>query len=371
MLCYIAQKYPHTESAAFKSRTDMNSIMAAEGFRNVGAKNNLRSTKAGTWLATLGGVIRSGFSLHKGDVLVVQYPMRPYFKAVCRMAHIRGAKVVALIHDLESFKRQDITPSEEVRLLSACDYIIALNPSMEQWLRDHGSCVPSVPLGIWDYLSHDAREARQTAGKVPPRRFADEPLASDGYDVMFVGGVCRRRNQFLYDWGTVIDGYKVIVYGNNFDTTQAAKADSFKLRGFVPSGLMIRHPEGHFGLVWDGDTLDGCHGKWGEYLRYNNPHKASLYLRCGLPVIIWKHAGLAPFVEKEGIGFTVESLAEIAPRLKSMTPAEYARMKENVARVSSRIASGAYFRSAVARATEALGAPQQQLEGQLAIDNIG
>lgn len=368
MLCYIAQKFPHTESAAFKARTDMDAVMASEGFRNVGSKNNLRSTRTGTWLATFAGVMKAGFRLHRGDILLLQYPMRPYYRHLCRMAHMRGAKVVTLIHDLESFKRPDITAEEEVTLLSASDYIISLNPSMEQWLRERGCSVPSASLGIWDYLSHDAREARQTAGKTFPVKPVCEPMVADeGYKVMFVGGVCRRRNQFLYDWGTVIDGYKVVVYGNNFDTTQAAKADHFVLRGFVPSGLMIRHPEGQFGLVWDGNAFDGCNGEWGEYLRYNNPHKASLYLRCGLPVIIWKHAGLAPFIEKEGIGFTIESLAEIAPRLKAMTPREYERMKENVARVSASISTGSYLRAAIARAVEQLGVPRRGVEHSFAI----
>lgn len=63
---------------------------------------------------------------------------------------------------------------------------------------------------------------------------------------------------------------------------------------------------------------------------------------------------MAPFVEAEGIGFAIESLEEISDRLHDMTPADYMRMKENVARVSARLATGFYFRSAVSRATEAL-----------------
>ncbi len=369
MLCYIARKFPQTESAAFKARSDMDAVMASQGYRNVGLKNNLRPTKFQTRMATLAGVMRAGFLLHRGDKLVVQYP-DPNFRLICRLAHMRGARVVTLIHDLESFGCSDMSPSEEVALLSGSDFIIALNPSMEGWLREHGSSVPSTSLGIWDYLSPSAHEARQTANLEPQKRSVAEPtVSSDEKTVMFAGGVSRRRNQFLYDWGTVIDGYKVVVYGNNFDLTQAAGAACFKLRGFVPSGMMIRHPEGDFGLVWDGDTIEGCHGQWGEYLRYNNPHKASLYLRCGVPVIIWKQAGLAPFVEEQGIGITINSLAEIAPRLRSLSDEAYARMKENVARVNGRIAEGCYFCEAMERVLEAMGAPERQLSKQFAVSN--
>ncbi|MBD5224758.1 MAG: galactofuranosyltransferase [Bacteroidales bacterium] len=362
MLCYIAQKFPHTESADFKARTDMDAIMASEGFRNVGVRNNLRSNRFATRLARLGGVLKAGLMLHRGDTLFVQYPDRDY-TLICRLAHLRGAKVVTLVHCLESLQENaGLTPFQEVAALSQSNYIIALNEAMERWLGEHGSTVPSTSLGIWDYLSHEAREARQTANTEVPRRSQPDPvIAKDGYTVMFAGGVSRRRNQFLYDWGTVIDGYKVVVFGNNFDLTQAAAPAQFRLRGFVPSGLMIRHPEGDFGLVWDGCSIDSCNGQMGEYLRYNNPHKASLYIRCGAPVIVWKHSGLAPFVEAEGIGFTIESLDEISARLRAMTPEEYTRMKDNVGRISARLATGSYFRSAIARANEALAPAVTQM----------
>ena len=56
--------------------------------------------------------------------------------------------------------------------------------------------------------------------------------------------------------------------------------------------------EGGFGLVWDGDDLGACTGVFGEYMKYNNPHKTSLYLASGLPVIIWEKAAMAKYIEK-------------------------------------------------------------------------
>ena len=34
--------------------------------------------------------------------------------------------------------------------------------------------------------------------------------------------------------------------------------------------------------MWDGPSPDTCAGVYGAYLRYNNPHKTSLYLAAGL-----------------------------------------------------------------------------------------
>ena len=46
-------------------------------------------------------------------------------------------------------------------------------------------------------------------------------------------------------------------------------------------------------------------------MRFNNPHKLSLYVALGLPVIVWREAAIAEFVLKQGIGITVSDLLEL------------------------------------------------------------
>ena len=36
-----------------------------------------------------------------------------------------------------------------------------------------------------------------------------------------------------------------------------------------------------------------------DYLRINNPHKTSLYLACGIPIITWNKAAIAQYVRKK------------------------------------------------------------------------
>ena len=117
---------------------------------------------------------------------------------------------------------------------------------------------------------------------------------------------------------------------------------------------LIATAQGDFGLVWDGHSLDGCMGDLGEYLQYNNPHKTSLYLRCGLPIIIWKRAALASFVEEHQVGLTIDSLRELDERLGSLSEEEYYAMRQRVATVSQRIAEGRYVQEAVKQAMETL-----------------
>ena len=114
-------------------------------------------------------------------------------------------------------------------------------------------------------------------------------------------------------------------------------------KGFMLPDALIGAAEGDFGLVWDGDSVDSCCGNWGEYLMINTPHKVSLYIRCGLPIIIWRKAAMARFVEENGIGICVGSLRDIAGIYTRLTQAEYERMCENVQRVSRMMSEGRFF----------------------------
>lgn len=60
--------------------------------------------------------------------------------------------------------------------------------------------------------------------------------------------------------------------------------------------------------MWDGDGINGCSGNTGEYLRYNNPHKLSLYMVSGLPVVIWSKAAEAEFVINNNVGVVVDDI---------------------------------------------------------------
>ena len=113
---------------------------------------------------------------------------------------------------------------------------------------------------------------------------------------------------------------------------------------------MISNLKGKYGLVWDGDSLDTCSGLTGEYLKINNPHKLSLYLAVGLPVIIWEKAAEAEFVLKENVGVTVKSLYELPQRLATVSYNDYNIMKNNVRIVGERLRRGEYMMEAIRKA---------------------
>lgn len=339
---YLSRNYKNIDGAGNKAKTDIERTLANAGFRNAGLPMSVSSDSFVHFTRTLLGVLKTPFSLRKGDILVVQYPLKKYFSMVCHMAHARGAKVITVIHDLGSFRRKALTEEHEMRRLNNSDYIIAHNDSMKQWLDVRGCRALTGTLKIFDYLSSTTNHG-------------DHSL--DGhYTVVYAGGLNRRKNTFLYEWGEYITAYKVRIYGNGFEPEYAKGADKFEIMGFVKSDDLIATAGGHFGLVWDGDSVDACTGAWGEYLRYNTPHKTSLYLRCGLPIIIWKEAAMARFVSENGIGLCIGSLRELDSLLASTTPDDYRRMADNARAVGEKLAGGYYIKAAITEAIEKLNA---------------
>ena len=160
MNCYLSRNYKGLSSAGNKAKTDIERIMEDMSFRNVGLQQTTYTNEILSFLTTLTGVLKSPFCLQKGDKLVLQYPLKKYFTFVCNMAHLRGAKVIVLIHDLGSFRRKALTIKQEIQRLNHADYVIAHNEKMRKWLEDNGCKAKLGVLEIFDYLSETKASAK-------------------------------------------------------------------------------------------------------------------------------------------------------------------------------------------------------------------
>ena len=123
--CYLSRNYKDINGAGNKAKTDIERIMSKSGYVNVGFRQTRYTNTVLAFLVTLASVLKVPLSLKCGDRLVVQYPLKKYFTFVCRMAHLRKAKVIVVIHDLGSFRRKKLTVSQEIKRLNHADYIIA------------------------------------------------------------------------------------------------------------------------------------------------------------------------------------------------------------------------------------------------------
>lgn len=95
-----------------------------------------------------------------------------------------------------------------------------------------------------------------------------------------------------------------------------------------------------WGLVWDGNSLETCDGRFGNYMKMVYPYKASLYLVSNRPIIVWNQCAIADFVTKNHIGITVSNLHEIYDAIHSLSDKDKEMMLENVKKWNKLIRTG-------------------------------
>ena len=103
---------------------------------------------------------------------------------------------------------------------------------------------------------------------------------------------------------------------------------------------LIDHMSGSYGLLWDGPSPDTCAGPYGSYMRVNTPHRISLFLACGIPVIVWDQSAMAPLVLEHGIGFAVSALGEIPAKRMEISAEQHSEMAKKAWLTGARLRRG-------------------------------
>jgi len=333
--CYLSKNYTTVTSAGNKAKTDIEEIIAAEGFMNIGIQQARSKNKLKGFFITLASVLKSIVLLKKGDVLLMQYPLKKYYAFVCKMAHLKGVRVITIIHDLGSFRRKKLSIEEERKLLANSDYLITGNTVMRQWLKDNDHQQPIAVLGAWDYLS-----------SASPKQTDDKEKFNS---IVHAGSLSPEKHSYIYKLDEALSEQASIrfdIYGGDLDMNKIVNKSLFTYHGFTLPDNLIANIAGDFGLIWYGHSIDEIDGVWGEYFKINTAHKLSLYIRCHLPIIVWSKMAMAQFVKEHNIGFTVDSLTELEEKINSLSKHDYLQMKHNTVAISNRIAKGRSFMDA-------------------------
>ena len=352
MLCFIREAQNGKNVAGQKARNDAYDVLKDMGIREITLPvvlemNEKAETRSAVQKIRDNLKIRAAWKqalseVRDGDTVIVQFPVLRHPLKVSELfekAVKRQVKVVLLIHDLDAFryfKADDIKSwkkkeliAEETRILKLSSQMIVHNRFMHERMVNMG--YPSeklIDLNIFDYLIPGSE-------KLDPAK-----VRKDG-SVVIAGSLNPVKVGYISE---LPDDCEFNLYGIGYQ--EQNKPNIHYQGSFRPDEIPFAL-SGSFGLVWDGSSKDTCSGIYGEYLRINNPHKTSLYLATGLPVIVWKNAAIAEFVEKHHCGIAVESLDDIAPALEAMTEEEYEDLLGHVREVSGQLRSGYYTRAAV------------------------
>ena len=330
MIYYANLKGKDKNTADIKAPDDMCEILRRRGYKEIlfarpkanGGRLNNIMTNISNWACTFRSVKR-------GDVLVYQYPLglrknsMIMFDAVRKMKKL---KVILLIHDVDSIRGYNVKANSwKEKLFFKADYIICHNDKMKKWLTDFG--VPGsklYPLCIFDYLQGDsyARTGERDS-------------------LMIAGNLAVRKSPYIGKLLSFKRDTHIDLYGPNFEEDEGYQNYTYN-GSFAPSEL-TSNLAGKYGLVWDGDSLEECSGMTGNYLRYNNPHKVSLYISSGVPVIIWKQAALADYIVGNNLGIAIDSLTQLDKCISEVSDDDYEKMRSSVLAESRKLREGFYL----------------------------
>ena len=330
-------------NAGNKARNDVEEIVKREGYQplllTVDNWYQMGTVKAQQHKAK---ALAQAFSqLKSGDQLLIQFPMlhHSFFTTrLVRKIQRSGVKVYFIIHDLEALRyaNLDTVPLkhkirvhlQESSLLKIADGIIAHNPIMKSVLVDKGIAGNKiVSLGIFDYLIPNFQEKTGLTKNLP---------------IIVAGNLAQEKAGYLY---SLPEEPAYNLYGVGFDESRALANETY-FGSFLPDELPAAL-EGGFGLVWDGDSAETCSGVFGEYLRYNNSHKASLYLAAGFPLVVWKQSALSHFVLENSCGIAVESLHDLSQAIAQLDDKDYQDLLVNAKRIGQKIRNGSYLTNAL------------------------
>lgn len=322
--------------------------------------------------------------VQQDDIVLFQHPMygaRASLRYIPEIKKKKHCRFVALIHDLESLrngisglyeKSERTAQLSDHELLGQFDMLICHNEYMKKYLVDAGFDPDRIVcLQIFDYLTEEPFAGRRlhpqptlaVAGNLHPGKSGylydwarkhrkPEPRAAVPGDRGPDSADGDEENPDV-DYGTADGKLCFNLYGVNFDEDMAN--DRMNYCGSFAPEVLPGELDGDFGLVWDGPSEDSCRGNTGEYLRYNNPHKASLYLASGLPVMVWSQAAIADFILRHHAGIVVDSLDEAEDAIRGISDSEYAEMCGNARTVGKELREGTYFRMAFGECLEKLG----------------
>lgn len=316
-------------NAGFKARKDACDIIDRLNFKDIDISFTVKDDKSKLYKLINYALLFFKLSfLKRNTVIIVQYPCRKVVKLL--KAFKSKFKTVAIIHDIESLRfKENINENEEISNLNFFNVLITHNVFMTEKIKKMGVVnAEFVELNIFDYLYSDENNQPKSQG------------------ICFAGnidksGFIRNIPQNLIDYGVKLYGVK---------SESLILNENIKYLGAYDSDKIVSVLDGKFALLWDGDSADTCNGITGEYLRYNNPHKLSLYIAAKIPVIIWKDAATAKFVSDNKIGIAVKNLDDAVGILKNIDEKRYNEMLKNISIINNKIKNGEFLKSAVEKA---------------------
>ena len=277
------------------------------------------------------------------DYVLYQHPMMGTFYNYYLMKFFNrnNIKVITLIHDIDSLRFYSSFGEKKERrelfVLKQSSYVVCHNNKMKEYLMGKGIDENKlICLNCFDYLSN--------------KSVLNHEKNDTSYSVAVAGNLNPIKCKYIYKMIEENPSLKIDLYGIGYQ--DSVNYQNVNYHGsFLPEELPS-YINSAFGLVWDGNDINTCSGEFGNYLRFNNPHKMSLYMATGIPVVVWDQSAIADFVEKNNVGIIVSDLIDLNDKLSNISIDSYNEMVKNVKLIQEKVLGGGYFKAAISKITE-------------------
>lgn len=332
----------HTISATSKPRIDTEKILNCMGFKSLiishyfyGMSNPSLLIRLLYRFKVIHFVNTFNIKFHslkyksiRDSIIAVQYPFLNGKMAKLLHDLSKRNKIILLFHDYYTYNDKGMRNYEE-GIINSANVIVVHSEAMEKEFCKEGFKRDMVKLKFFDYLNkYDAKKE----------------VSKTNINIVFAGNL--EKSLFINQLPEITKNSKLnfLLYGKERDNLPINSHISYK-GSFHNED--IEHVEGNWGLVWDGESVNTCEGKYGGYLRINAPFKLSLYLAMGIPVIVWSESAMADYVRQKKLGVAVASLKDVESTITALTPEEVEDIQQGVSMYSEKVKRGKMLEDAI------------------------
>lgn len=281
------------------------------------------------------------FTLPSHACIFFQFPMYASMSRllVKFLQYRKSIRLICFIADIDGMRDgDDALLQREINALKSYPYFIVHNDSMRQWLLSKANPAGIGQIDFFDFLTPVPASERQKS-----------------FQIAFAGNL--EKSSFLDEVDRLQQCTPQLVFHVYGQSPSAKMLDQANIlyHGIVEPYLLPGIIRGSFGLVWDGDSIDGLSGTFGKYMVYNSPHKLSLYILTGMPIIVNTSSAAAALVKKYGIGFAIDSLYDLEKTITAMPEEDYRQMVNKTKEIAALISNGGMLEKAIAELSAEVG----------------
>lgn len=249
----------------------------------------------------------------------------------------KNAVIISLVEDIDILRNETEEKifDREISRLGFAQVIISQNQVMSEWIAKYLKNNQIINLNILDFIS---------------KQVGIQNHSEKEWIVTYGGNLTFAQSGFIYKLPD-FRGLKFYVYGVNLKSDELP--DNVSYKGNFEANECVNKLEGDWGLVWNGETLDIDEDNFkSRYYNYVCPHKLSMYLLCGMPVIVYEKSAMAKYVIDHDCGIVIKNVNQIPDELSQISDERYNSILKNVYKISRELADGTNLKIAINKAEQ-------------------